>query len=170
MKFKKSSPEIVERFEAALPSHPDVEPRSMFGYPAAWVNGNYFAGLFEESVVLRLPGALLGAVPEMRGAEPFNPMGTGRGMSGWYVVPERYARDVGPLAVLLERALGPVRAQPPKVRKAKGKQRPGSAKAEAASTRVTSPGTPAAKRAAAKKTSVAKRAAAKQPVAKKRGR
>lgn len=31
-KWKKSSPALVERFEAALPRDPRVEPKKMFGY------------------------------------------------------------------------------------------------------------------------------------------
>lgn len=54
-KWKKSSPAIVERFEAALPRDPRVEPRKMFGYPAAFLSGDFFTGLFEESVVVRVP-------------------------------------------------------------------------------------------------------------------
>lgn len=146
MAFRKSSPEMVERFGAALPSHPDVVPRQMFGYPAAFVNGNFFTGLFEEDVLLRLPDAILPSVPEMRGQPVFNPMGRGKGMTGFYVVPERFSRDVSTLAVLLERALGPVRTLPAKEKK------PAKAKtSEREAGRMTVPGTPAAKKAAARK-------------------
>lgn len=160
MPFRKSSPEIIERFVAALPSHPDVTPRPMFGYPAAFVNGNFFTGLFEEDVLLRLPDAILPRVPEMVGQPVFNPMGKGKGMTAFYVVPERISRNVSSLAVLLEKALGPVRTLPPKEKKAP--------KPKAAAGRMTVPGTPTAKRAAAKKPAAKKAAPTKKPTAKRK--
>ncbi len=151
MPFRKSSPEIVERFNAALPLHPDVAPRQMFGYPAAFVNGNFFAGLFEEDVLIRLPDAILPRVPEMVGTPIFNPMGRGKGMTGFPVVPERLSRNVSSLAVLLEKALAPVLTLPPKPKK------PTKAKKPAAS-RMTVPGTPTAKKKAATSATKPKRA------------
>ncbi len=38
-KWKKSSEELVERFKGALPKDAAIEPKSMFGYPAAFVRG-----------------------------------------------------------------------------------------------------------------------------------
>lgn len=50
-KWKKSSPELVARFETALPRDPRITPRKMFGYPASFLSEGFFAGLFEERVV-----------------------------------------------------------------------------------------------------------------------
>ena len=55
MKWTKSPPELVELFDEVVPSAPAVQRRQMFGYPAAFVNGNMFAGLHQSNVVLRLP-------------------------------------------------------------------------------------------------------------------
>jgi TfoX/Sxy family transcriptional regulator of competence genes len=55
MAWKKSSPELVDTFVAALPNSPQIERRRMFGYPAAFVNGNLFAGLHQDDVLVRLP-------------------------------------------------------------------------------------------------------------------
>lgn len=55
-KLRKSSPALIERFDRSLPRDDAVQRRRMFGYPAGFVNGNMFAGLFEESVVVRVPG------------------------------------------------------------------------------------------------------------------
>jgi len=37
-----------------LKEHPDTEKRRMFGYPCAFLHGNMFFGLFQDSVFLRL--------------------------------------------------------------------------------------------------------------------
>jgi hypothetical protein len=55
MAWKKPSAELVAAFDAVLPGAP-AERRLMFGFPAAFVNGNMFMGLFEESFILRLDG------------------------------------------------------------------------------------------------------------------
>ena len=66
-KFRKSPPELVARFDACLPKKPGVERRQMFGCANAFVNGNMFAGLFEESLIVR--------VPEEAPERPFTVMG-----------------------------------------------------------------------------------------------
>ena len=50
MAWKKSPPALIETFDAVLPGAP-AERRSMFGYPAAFVNGNLFMSLFEDEHV-----------------------------------------------------------------------------------------------------------------------
>ena len=102
--WKKSPPELIERFAAALPARPDIVRKPMFGYPAAFANGNMICGLFQDSVVVRLgkEGASR-AVSEAR-AEPFAPM-PGRNMTGYVLVPKADALDAGALAAWLQRAL-----------------------------------------------------------------
>lgn len=58
MKWTKPDPALVERFTSALPDDPRVASRKMFGYPACFVRGSYFAGLHGEAFVIRLPGSL----------------------------------------------------------------------------------------------------------------
>ena len=53
--WKRVPSELAARFDAALPVLPEVERRKMFGCPAAFVNGNLFAGLHEDRLMLRLP-------------------------------------------------------------------------------------------------------------------
>jgi TfoX/Sxy family transcriptional regulator of competence genes len=112
-KWKKSSPELVERFKGALPKDASVEPRSMFGYPAAFVRGNYFAGLFEESVVIRMPEPQRSALAVLAKAEGFNPMG-GKPMTDWYVVPAKIASSGAGLAKFLKEALAQAKELPEK--------------------------------------------------------
>lgn len=54
--WKKVPPELARRFEAALPQTSAVQRRQMFGCPCAFVNGNMFAGLHGDRLVVLLPG------------------------------------------------------------------------------------------------------------------
>jgi TfoX/Sxy family transcriptional regulator of competence genes len=54
--WKKVPPELARRFDAALPRAGAVQRRQMFGCPCAFVNGNMFAGLHEDRLVVRVPG------------------------------------------------------------------------------------------------------------------
>lgn len=112
--WRKSTPTVVARFDAALPTHPRLERRQMFGYAAAFVNGHYFAGLHEDDVIVRLPGGRRDRLPALAGAAPFDPRGTGRGMRDWWIVPAAVAGDAGRLRQLLAAALAEVVALPPK--------------------------------------------------------
>ncbi|MFN7919581.1 MAG: TfoX/Sxy family protein [Bryobacteraceae bacterium] len=118
MKFKKSSPELVERFRAATPKHDEVQPKQMFGYPCCFVKGNFFVGLFEEDVVMRLPG-IKDKFPELAGASGFNPMGKGAGMKDWWIVPPEISRDAGRLESLLGATFGEVVKLPAKSKAAR---------------------------------------------------
>ena len=53
--WKKVPAALATVFDAALPAAVDVERRKMFGCPAALVNGNFFAGLHEDRLMIRLP-------------------------------------------------------------------------------------------------------------------
>ena len=59
----------------------------MFGYPAGFVNGNMFTGLFADKMFVRLPedsrAELMGI-----GGTPFEPM-PGRPMREYVVIPEK---------------------------------------------------------------------------------
>ena len=59
----------------------------MFGYPAAFVNGNMMGGLFQDSMMLRLAPADLAAIREQAAAALFEPM-PGRVMREYVVVPD----------------------------------------------------------------------------------
>jgi hypothetical protein len=119
--WKRSDPTVAERFDKALPDDPLVERKQMFGYPACFVNGNYFAGLHEDNVVLRLPG-IKDRVSALSAAAVFDPLRTGKGMKDWWVVPADVAADPARLASLLRETLAGVAGLPPKVKKARKKK------------------------------------------------
>src|SRR5262245_52412693 len=111
--WKKSPPELVERFRHALPADPVLVRRPMFGYPAAFANGNMVCGLFQDSVVVRLgkEGAAQ-AIAKDHGQQ-FSPM-PGRTMTGYVLVPAADARNPSSLAAWLQRALEYTLTLPPK--------------------------------------------------------
>jgi len=73
--WKKTPPEVVATFAKALPSSPNVTRRPMFGYASAFVNGNMFAGTFQDTIVVRLAKTDRAALLKLKGAAPFEPMG-----------------------------------------------------------------------------------------------
>lgn len=85
-KFTKTPPEIMAAFESARPERPDVERKTMFSYPAYFVNGNMFAFTFGPKIAVRL--AEDGRAKAAKaGASPFEVM-PGRGMKEYVTVPE----------------------------------------------------------------------------------
>ncbi|MDQ3690731.1 MAG: TfoX/Sxy family protein [Chloroflexota bacterium] len=115
--WKKSSAASVERFDAALPDHPALERRKMFGYAACFVNGHYCTGLYQDRFVIRLPGDIRDRFPELAEAVPFDPMGTEKGMKNWYEIPEVIVADDARLADLLAATVDEVAMMPPKAAK-----------------------------------------------------
>jgi len=107
------SPEpLVQSFARATGSMAGTEQRKMFGYPAVFVNGNMFAGLFRDSLVLRLGEADRQAFLELPGATPFKPMG--RRMKEWVVAPAAMVKSPARLGAWLDKALAHGRSRPPK--------------------------------------------------------
>jgi TfoX/Sxy family transcriptional regulator of competence genes len=119
MAWKKPLPELVKRFSDALPRHPDAEPKKMFGYPACFVKGNFFAGLHEENFVIRLPGPLKERFPQLKDAPIFDPMNTGKGMKDWWTIPAEISGSDQQLSDFLEAAFFEVLELPPKAVKPK---------------------------------------------------
>ena len=53
MAWKKVSPEMCDLLEEALAGF-DKDKRQMFGCPAYFINDNWFAGVHEDNVLIRL--------------------------------------------------------------------------------------------------------------------
>ena len=95
MEWKKTPPELAAKFDRAAPKDPKVVRKPMFGYPALFLNGNMFAGTFQDKIVARL------SEPDREralkaGMKQFAPM-PGRPMKEYVVVP---AADVAKPAAL----------------------------------------------------------------------
>ncbi len=121
-KFVPAPKELVERFEKAIRSIPEAEPRKMFGYPAVFINGQMFAGLFGDTMMLRLSPEDRELIAK-RGGKPFEPM-PGRVMREYVTVPETILKSPRQLDAWLGKALEFARSLPPKLPKPR-KPRPG---------------------------------------------
>lgn len=73
-KWKAAPAELVKALEASVRFIPDITQRKMFGYPAAFVNGYLFAGLFENSMVLKLPAESRAELLKLSGGACFEPV------------------------------------------------------------------------------------------------
>lgn len=88
----------------------------MFGYPAAFANGNMFAGVHQSSFVLRLPDEQRAEFLRIPGAGPFEPM-PGRPMREYVVVPSVMVGRPADLAPWIERSLAYASSLQPKAKK-----------------------------------------------------
>ena len=110
--WDKSPADLVERFHEVLSARPDASQRKMFGYPAAFVNGNLATGLHQASWFVRLSES---DAAELRaaGGGPFEPM-PGRPMRSYVVLPTTTSTDPLAAGVWVDRAIGHVATLPPK--------------------------------------------------------
>ena len=119
MAWQKSPPELVTLFDAVLPDDPRIERRKMFGFPAAFLNGNMFAGLFESQFIVKCDtedcARLLDA-----GGKRFEPT-PGRVMSQYIVLPAAVLASRAKLRRWIERSVAFVATKPPKAKKPKKK-------------------------------------------------
>jgi TfoX/Sxy family transcriptional regulator of competence genes len=91
---------------------PEIEQRKMFGYPAAFVNGHMFAGVFQTSLFVRLAEKHRTELTAKHGATPFAPM-PGRVMKEYVVLPPSIVESEAKLTAWLSRALRYVASLPP---------------------------------------------------------
>ena len=116
MNWKQPSQEMTDLFNSSLPEDPLVQHRKMFGFPAAFVNGNLFASMHQTQMVVRLPKEQYDELLAIPGAAPFEPM-PGRAMSGYAVVPDSILEEPDKLREWLERGFKHAMALPAKERK-----------------------------------------------------
>jgi TfoX/Sxy family transcriptional regulator of competence genes len=87
MAWKKASQALIETLEEAVRAY-GCDRRVMFGSPTFFVNNNMFAGVFEDTVILRLSEKdRLAAYSEYDEVRPFTPM-AGRPMKEYAAFPE----------------------------------------------------------------------------------
>jgi TfoX/Sxy family transcriptional regulator of competence genes len=114
-KWKPASQEWTDAFDASLPD--DVERRKMFGYPAAFVNGNMATGLHQDGLVLRLDEKERTALLQI-GGRPFVVMG--RTMAGFVLAPSEFTENRADLKKWLSRSVTYAASLPPKAKKKAG--------------------------------------------------
>jgi TfoX/Sxy family transcriptional regulator of competence genes len=116
MKFENTPPEIVALFHAVLPDDERIERRKMFGYEAAFMNGNMFGGIFARSLMVRLGDADREKLLAVPGAAPFEPV-PGKVMKEYVRLPEAMLADRRALVGWFKRALEHASQLPVKRRK-----------------------------------------------------
>jgi TfoX/Sxy family transcriptional regulator of competence genes len=118
--FSKAPPALVAQFERVVAGLPMAETRKMFGYPAAFANGQMFLSLFGDSMILRLPEAERAAFIQQHGSHLFEPM-PGKPMREYVVVPPALLKSGSALDGWLGKAAAYAQSLPPKAAKAKRK-------------------------------------------------
>lgn len=123
MAWQKAPPELIAQLAQTMQGY-DCDYKLTFSFPAYYVGGHMFAGLFEDQFWIRLSesdqAALLAAYPEVSG---FSPM-PGRPMKDYVVLPARLYQDATALHPWLQRAFVGASALAPKEpkRRAPGKK------------------------------------------------
>ncbi|MEP6680989.1 MAG: TfoX/Sxy family protein [Chloroflexota bacterium] len=110
--WMKAPAELVERFAAGVAGIDGLEPRKMFGYPAAFVGGNMVTGLHADNWIVRL-GEDDRPSLTAQGWETFAPM-PGRPMREYLILPAAIAADPDAARGWVERAADYGRTLPPK--------------------------------------------------------
>lgn len=111
-KWKKSSPELVERFLKTTAKFPKLEDRKMFGYPCCFLNGNMLMGLHEENWILRLSDEDREKLFD-NGGKQFEPM-KGRVMRQYSTIPEDIQTNARKLNGWVKKSIGFVEQLPTK--------------------------------------------------------
>jgi TfoX/Sxy family transcriptional regulator of competence genes len=117
MKLRKSPEALADKFDEVMPGPPAVK-RKMFGFPAGFINGNMFMGLFQDSMILRLPGELREELIQAHGAKLFAPM-AGRVMKEYVELPETMIGNRQQLSSWVAKALVYGESLEPKAAKTK---------------------------------------------------
>jgi len=117
MQWKKTPPALAAVFDKAAPKDPRIVRKPTFGYPALFLNGNMFAGTFQDKIVARLSAADREKAM-LNGVKQFEPM-PGRPMKEYVVVPATDVAKPAALASWIERAHRFAETLPEKSKQAK---------------------------------------------------
>lgn len=116
MHIPRPSQETEELFRTLVPDAPGVQVKPMFANLGAFVNGNMFAGLFGDSIGVRLPDESVRAeLLAVEGAGHYGP--AERPMGGYVSLPEEWKDDPDRLREWVGVALEQVGRMPPKEKK-----------------------------------------------------
>jgi TfoX/Sxy family transcriptional regulator of competence genes len=120
MPWQKANPKLIELLEKVVIDYP-CDRRFMFGAPTFFVHDNMFAGVHQDTVILRLSdadrAALFAKYPE---AGLFTPM-PGRPMKEYAALPENLVTNTAVFKDLIERSYKYAAAIPAKPAKRKKK-------------------------------------------------
>ena len=113
--WTKAPATLVDAFATALHGIPDIQARQMFGCPAAFANTKMFAGLFQDTLIVRLSEPDRDVL-RSQGGQTFEPM-PGRPMREYVVVPAALVNAPASLRAWLDRAHAYAASLPPKAKK-----------------------------------------------------
>ncbi|MCR2804023.1 TfoX/Sxy family protein [Paenibacillus soyae] len=114
MSFPKPPQDAKELLSRAMPSHPHILIKPMFGNLGAFINGNMFAGLFGEQIFVRLPEDLRAELLAIDGASEFSPM-PGRAMKEYVALPVGWKQEPERITAWLERSFAWAETLPEKL-------------------------------------------------------
>lgn len=106
-----------------------VTPRQMFGSPNLMANGYAFAALYHDDLLVKLKPADYAEAMALEGAKAFDPMETGKPMTGWLTIPSQHTDDWERFA---RAALEYIREMPPKKPRKKAAKPPKTLKSKGA--------------------------------------
>lgn len=122
MAWTKSSQALIDLFDKAVPVSANVSRRRMFGYPAAFANGNLFIGLHQNDFIMRLSEEDRARFSTRYGERTFEPM-KGRRMHEYVRLPEELLTNARRRAPWIKRSLQYAEAIKPKPQSKKSKRR-----------------------------------------------
>src|SRR5690242_21876622 len=104
MTWTKSPQSLIDLFDRSVPSAISVSRRKMFGYPAAFANGNLFIGLHQSDFIMRLSEQDRVRFVAEFGERTFEPM-KGRLMREYVRMPEELLGNARKRAAWIKRSL-----------------------------------------------------------------
>jgi len=116
--FTKPTEKTVTAFHDATADIAGAEPRTMFGYPSVFLNGNMLACVFQDRIMVRMSEADRAEAAKI-GGKPFEPS-PGRAMKEYMELPAKVVASPSELAVWIGRGRAFVATLPKKARKKKG--------------------------------------------------
>jgi TfoX/Sxy family transcriptional regulator of competence genes len=120
MPWEKANTELINLLENAMKDYP-CDRRPMFGSPCYFMRSNMFAGVHENTVIIRLPEDDRKEIySRYKEVLPFTPMG--RVMKEYAALPVSICRDAAIFKCWLERSFQYASSLPPKVAKGKAKR------------------------------------------------
>ena len=122
MAWTKSPHALIDLFDRSVPAAASVSRRKMFGYPAAFANGNLFIGLHQNDFVMRLSEDDRARFTAQYGERTFEPM-KGRPMREYVRLPEELLADARKRTNWIKRSLQYAEAVVPKAKSPTSKPR-----------------------------------------------
>ena len=115
MAWIKSPQSLIDLFDKSVPTAASVLRRKMFGYPAAFANGNLFIGLHQNDFIMRLSEGDRTRFTAQYGERTFEPM-RDRPMRQYVRLPEELLADPRKRANWIKRSLKYAEAIVPKAK------------------------------------------------------